>query len=118
MKGEVSPLPIRYSKAEANLYHHLGCITLQENTEESDRMALEHFHMSGIVSAIGDDEGAATAKSSIAIAKSVCDDGSSDELLKTSRELYELRVAQSGEDHELTIDANKEYAISRRWSYL
>lgn len=61
-------------------------------------MALEHFQTYlELYHAIQDDEGAATAKSSIAIAKSVCEYGSRDE----------LHVAQFGEDHELTIDGGK-----------
>jgi hypothetical protein len=32
-------------------------------------------------------------------------------LLKASRELYELRVAKHGEEHEYTICAGKNYAL-------
>ena len=34
------------------------------------------------------------------------------EMLEASQELYELRVASFGEEHEVTIDAGRYYAIS------
>jgi hypothetical protein len=60
---------------------------------------------------IGFIDGIANAKRNIAIAKSIYEDDNSEELLETSRELYELRIAQLGEESEYTIRAGKNYAI-------
>jgi hypothetical protein len=71
MKGDASPLPRRYSEIESYAYMTHGCIALDERTEESARRAVVHFEKDLKVSTgIGDDEGAATAKCGIAIAKS------------------------------------------------
>jgi hypothetical protein len=62
--------------------------------------------------AIGDAEGVATAKSSIAYAKSMYESGNNnEELFKASQELYELRVSEYGDEHYYTIDAGKIYAL-------
>jgi hypothetical protein len=46
----------------------------------------------------GDDEGAATAKRNIALARSMFENGNNhEELLKATKELYELRVSKLGE---------------------
>jgi hypothetical protein len=113
MKGDTSPLSLRYSKFKANAHGFHGRIALDEGTEESARRAVVHFERKIEVSkAICDDEGVATAKSSIALAKSKYEDGNNNEdLLKTSQDTYELRVAQYGEKHELTIHAGRNYAI-------
>ena len=60
---------------------------------------------------IGFIDGIATAKRNIAITKSIYEDDNSEELLEASRELYELRIAQLGEESEYTIRAGKNYAI-------
>ena len=52
--------------------------------------------------AIGDDEGIATAKRNIALARSKYEDDNTEELLNANQELYELRVGD-----EFTIDAGK-----------
>jgi hypothetical protein len=62
--------------------------------------------------AVGDDEGIAMAQANIAIAKSEFEDGDSEELPKVSRDVYELRIAQLGEEDELTILAGESYATS------
>jgi hypothetical protein len=112
MKGDVSPLPIRYSHFEAFAYAGLGNIGLEEGTEESLRRAVAHFEDElQVYEAIGDDEGIATAKSNIADAKSIYEDGNNnEELMKAHQELYELRIAEDGEENEYTIDAGKKYA--------
>ena len=114
MKREVSPLPDRYSQEEAYAYNTNGLIALNEGSEESARRAVVHFEKSlQVFEAIGIARGVATAKASIAIAKSKYDDGNNnnEELLKVSQELYELRIAEYGDEHYYTIDAGKIYAL-------
>ena len=54
----------------------------------------------------------AVARSNIAIAKSKYDVGNNKvEVLKANKELYELCIAEHGEEHYYTIDAGKLYAI-------
>jgi hypothetical protein len=75
MKGDAS-LTRRYSHCEADAYHTHGYIALAEGTEESARRAVVHFEDElQVCKAIGDDEGIATAKISIATTKSKYDDG-------------------------------------------
>ena len=74
-----------------------------------------------VFEAIGDAEGIAHAKASIAIAKSMYEGGSNEEVLEASQELYELRVAELGEKNEYTILAGQNYAIhlqSFQWHWL
>ena len=113
MKVDVSSLPRRYSQIEAYAYNTHGCIALDEGSEESARRAVVHFgNELQVNEAIGDDEGIATTKGNIAIAKFIYEGGNNnEELLKTSQELYELRVAKHGEDDEYTIIAGKDYAV-------
>ena len=47
----------------------------------------------------------------IAVTKSKYEVGNNEEVLKTSREFYELCVAEFGEENDYTIDAGIEYAI-------
>jgi hypothetical protein len=116
-----APLPMRYSQMEADAYYTHGRIALDEGTEESARRAVVHFEKSlQVFEAISDDQGIATAKRNIAIAKSKYEGGNNnEELLQTSQELYELRVAKLGEEHEHTIIAGKNLArrlrIANRW---
>jgi len=111
MKNDAS-LPRRYSSFAAYAYNAHGRLALIEGTEESARRALTHFEDElEVYRAIGDDEGIATAKANIAIAKSKYEGGSNEEVLKASRELYKVRVAELGEEHEQTIRAGKKYAI-------
>jgi hypothetical protein len=114
MKGDASPLPRRYSHMESFAYNAHGRIALDEGTDESARRAVIHFEKSlQVFEAIGDDEGVATAKISIAAAKSKYAVGSNnEELVNASRELYELRITKLGEEHEYTIHAGISYAIS------
>jgi hypothetical protein len=115
MKTEESPLHMRYSQFEADTYHTHGRIALNEGTEESARRAVVHFEKSlQVFKAIDDDDGIATAKCNIAIAKSKYEGGNNEEVLKAHQELYELRVAKYGEEHELTIDAGIDYAVYLR----
>jgi hypothetical protein len=78
-----------------------------EGTEESARRAVVHFERVLVVcEAIGDDQGIASAKSNIALAKSVgkqVDGDRTEELLNASRELYQLGVTKSGEENASTI---------------
>ena len=111
MKEHAPRLTRRYSELEAYAYNTHGRIALEEGTEESARRAVVHFEKDLEVSEeIGDVEGIATAKANIAIAKSKYEGGNTEEVLKTSRELYELRIAEVGEQNEFTIDAGKSYA--------
>jgi len=114
MKGDATPLPMRYSQMEGSAYGVLGRIALNEGTEESARRGVANFENQLEVSkAIGDDQGIAATKFNIADAKSKYDVGNSnEELLKASQEMYELRIAKLGEGHEDTIIAGKKYAIA------
>jgi hypothetical protein len=115
MKGEVSPLPMRYSQFEANAYHTHGRIALDEGSEESARRAVTHFeNQLEVNKAIGNDQGIANAKANIAYARSKYEGGNNEEVLKAKKEVYELRIAELGEEHEYTIDAGKNYAINLR----
>jgi hypothetical protein len=112
-KGEVSPLPERYSMFEAHAYNTHGRIAFIEGTEESLRRAVVHFENQLEVSeTIGYAEGIPAAKGNIALAKSKYEVGNNnEEVLKVSQELYELRIAELGEEHYYTIDAGKTYAL-------
>jgi hypothetical protein len=113
MRVEAPPLHIRYSQFEADAYNTHGHIAIDEGTEESARRAVIHFEKSlQVYKATSDDEGIATAKRNITIAKSKYEgDNINEELMKASQELYELRIAELGEDSEYTIIAGKNYAI-------
>jgi hypothetical protein len=114
MRANVSP---NYQSVIPNLkqeaYHTHGRIALAEGTEESARRAVAYFeNQLEVNKAIGDAEGIAIAKRSIAIAKSKYQGGNNDEeLLKASQELYEIRVAEFGDRNEDTIHASRNYAI-------
>jgi hypothetical protein len=114
MKGDTSSaLPRRYFQFEAYAHGVHGRIALKEITEESARRAVAHFeNQLEVNKAIGDADGVATAKINIAIAKSMYKGGNNnEELMKASRELYEMRVAKYGEEDYYTIDAGKIYAL-------
>jgi hypothetical protein len=112
MKGD-APLTRRYSQFEADAYSTHGLIAIFEGTDESARRAVAHFEKSlQVLEAIGAAGKIATAKTNIAIAKSKYEgDNNNEEVLKASQELYELRVAEHGDDDEYTINAGKIYAI-------
>jgi hypothetical protein len=113
MKGGVSPLHRRYSEFEADAYNVHGRIAFAEGSEESARRAVVHFEKCLEVSkVVGNDEGIAHAKRSIAYAKSTYESGNNnnEELLKVTQELYELRVAEYGEDDGDTIHTGSIYA--------
>ena len=114
MKGVVSPLPRRYSRFEAITHNDHGRIALDEGTEESARRAVAHFEKYlKVCKTIGDDEGIANAKGKIAIAKSKYDCGNNtEEVLKSTHDVYEIRIAEYGEEHEYTILAGRNYAIA------
>ena len=113
MNGDAQ-VSLLYSEFKAAAYNDLGRIALYEGTEESARRAVVHFEKYLKVSeAIGNDEGVASAKSNIALAKSKYEDGNNNEdLLKTSQDTYELRVADYGEGNILTIDSGAIYAVN------
>ena len=113
MKGEVLTLPKRYSQFEADAYNVHGRIALDEGTEESARRAVAHFEKDlKVCESIGNADGIATAKRNIAIAKSKYEGGrNNEELLRASQELYEMRIAEFGDEHYYTIDAGIDYAI-------
>jgi hypothetical protein len=100
MKGDASsPLSLRYSEAEAYAHNAHGRIAVDEGTGESARRAVTHFENALEVHvSIGDDEGIAIAKRNRAVATSKYEGGNSEELLKASRELYELRITTDGEE--------------------
>jgi hypothetical protein len=110
----VAPLPRRYSEMESFVYNAHGRIALSEGTEESARRAVAHFENQLEVSkTIGDTVRIANAKANIVLAKSKYESGNNnDELLQASQELYDLRVAEFGEENECTIHTGKNYAIN------
>jgi hypothetical protein len=112
----VAPLTKRYSQMEADAYSVLGCIALDEGTEESARRAEAHFeNCVKVGEAVGFARGVANAKVNIAYAKSMYGSGNNDEeLLRASQEMYELLIAELGEENEYTIKAGKIYAIDLR----
>ena len=64
-----------------------------------------------VYNAIGDADGIAAAKQNIAYAKSMYEGGNNnEEQMKASQELYELRIAEYGEENEYTIKSGKIYA--------
>jgi hypothetical protein len=108
-------LPRRHSQFEANAYHTHGLIAIFEGTDESARRAVAHFeNQLEVFEAIGDAEGVANAKRNIALARSKCEGGNNEELLKASQEMYELRAAKLGEENEYTIRSGRQYAINLR----
>jgi hypothetical protein len=113
LKTEVSSLPMRYSQMEAEAHAVHGRIALNEGTEESARRAVIHLeNQLEVNESIGDVEGIAMAQANIAVAKSKYEGtGSNEVVLKASQELYALRVAELGEEHEHTIKSGKNYAI-------
>jgi hypothetical protein len=113
MKGDVSSLPMRYSQMEADAYSIHGRIALDKGSEESTRRAVAHYEKQlEVFKAISNDQGIANAKRSIAYAKSKYEGGNNnEEVLKASQELYELRIAELGEEHYYTIDAGNIYAL-------
>ena len=115
-KAEVSSLSIRYSQMKSEAYNVHGRIALHEGSEESARRAVTHLEKCLEVSeVIGDAEGVATAKNNVAYAKSKYEGtGNNEDFLKSSQEIYELRVAEFGEEHESTISSGRIYAINLR----
>jgi hypothetical protein len=110
-----APLSRRYFQMEANAYSVHGRIALNEGSEESARRAVTHFEKDlKVCEAIGDTVRIATAKANIAIAKSKYESGSNEELLKASKDVYELRIAEIGDENEFTISAGRQYAIDLR----
>jgi hypothetical protein len=112
MKND-APLAYRYSQIKADAYITHGRIALADGTEESARRAVVHYEKClKVCEAIGDADGIAAAKGNIAFAKSKYEGGNNnEERMKASQELYELRVAQLGEEHEYTIKSGKIYAL-------
>jgi hypothetical protein len=112
MKGDASPLPRRYSQFEGLAYHIHGRIALAKGSEESARRAVLHLEKSlEVFEAIGYTDGIVTAKNNIADAKSKYEVGNNnEELLKVSQKVYELRIAEHGEEHEYTIMSGRKYA--------
>jgi len=75
------------------------------------RAVIYFEHQLKVCEAIGNEEGIVIAKANIALAKSMYEGGSNDELLKANQDLYELRVAEC-EEHEYTIRAGKILAMT------
>ena len=113
MKGDVTSLPMRYSEMEAYAYNVQGRIAISEGTKESARRAVTHFEKAlERNKAIGYADGIVNEKRNIALAKSKYKGGNNnEELMKASQELYELRIAELGEEHYYTINAGKLYVI-------
>ena len=116
MKEISPPLPRHYFQMESDAYNVHGRIAFDEGTDDGARRAVTHLEKQLKVNkAIGDDDGIAAAKSNIAIAKSKYEGGrSNEELVKASQEIYELRVAELGDENEFTISAGRIYAINLR----
>jgi len=78
--------------------------------------ALTHFEKCLEVNeAIGCADGIATVKANVAFAKLKYEGiNNNEELLESSRELYELRIAELGEEDHLTILAGTNYAFASR----
>ena len=113
IKVDAPPLPRRYLNFKAHAHNIHGRIALNEGTEESAKRAVVHFENDlKVIEAIGDDEGIATAKANIAVAKAMYECVNHEELLQASQKLYELRVVEYGEQHVDTIDAGRSYAIN------
>jgi hypothetical protein len=113
MKGDASPLPKRCSQFEADAFTVQGRIALAEGTKESARRAVVHFEKClEVTEAIGFARGIANAQSNIANAKSKYEGDNNEELLKASQEVYKIRIAELGEEHEYTIIAGKDYAMT------
>jgi hypothetical protein len=117
MKTEEISLSMRYSQFEAEAYNTLGHIALDEMTKESARRAEDYFKKylelsEAMINESFGDEFITCAKKNIALAKSRYEDGSNNEELLMSQELYELRVARFGEGNEYTIGAGKSYAVN------
>jgi cation transport regulator ChaC len=67
---------------------------------------VNHFEKSLQVNEANVAGGVSTAKRNIALAKSKYESGNNnEEVLKASQELYELRIAEDGDEHYYTIDA-------------
>ena len=115
MKNE-SPLERRYSWYEASAHNIHGLLALDEGTKESARRAVAQFNESmEVCKAINDEMGIAVAKNNIYIAKSRYEGGrNNEERLKLSEDLYKVRVADLGEEHEYTINVGIGYAVSLR----
>ena len=113
MKNDEPPLQTRYYQFEANAYSTQGKIALDEGTKESAKRAVAHFEKQlKVHESIGDADGVARVTYNIAHAKSKCGGGNSEEGgLKTLQELYELRIAEYGKEHAITIEAGKSYAL-------
>ena len=113
MKGEVSPLTIRYLYFKVGVYHLLGRIALSEKTEESARRAEAHFENQLKVSIeLGYPDDIAHARRNIACAKFNYEGYNSEEMLKANQEMYESRVAEHGEKNDYTIRAGKILAMT------
>ena len=96
---------------------HLKCI-LEENKKIKDKK-FERVVFNEITKKAVEN-GIATAKSNIAVAKSMYESGNNDEeLLMASQEVYELRIAKFGEEDYYTIEVGRNYAIdlqkANRW---
>jgi hypothetical protein len=115
MKND-APLQIRYSEFAAIAYNTHGRIALDEGTEESARRAVIRLeNQLEVNESIGDVEGIAMAQANIAVAKSKYEgDSNIEELVKTSRDVYELAVSEYGEGYVQTIRAGKIYALRLR----
>jgi hypothetical protein len=114
MNGDESPPSERYSQMEAYAYHTHGRIAIDEGTEESAKRAVSYFEKSlRVCEASGCVAGIVTAKSNIAVAKSMYEGGkNNEELLKELQGIYELRIAENGDENEYTIIAGKVYAMN------
>jgi hypothetical protein len=113
MKGEVSPLTMRYLCFKVGVYHLLGRIALSEKTKESARRAEAHFDNQLKASIeLGYADDIALARRNIACAKFNYEGGNNEEMLKANQEMYESRVAEHGEKNDYTIRAGIILAMS------
>jgi hypothetical protein len=101
---------------EAHAYKSLGQIALQERTRESAMRAVTHFEMQlELEQAIGDVEGTADARFSIALARSKYEGSNAknnEALLKVSHDVYTLYAAELGEEDAATSKSNQYHIVN------
>lgn len=116
LRRETPMLSVSYLMREAHAYKSLGQVVLQERTAEGAKRAVAHFEKQlELEMTIGDVEGAADARFSIALARSKyegSDAKNNEELLKVSQDVYQLYAAELGEEDSATINAGGNFAIS------
>lgn len=116
LKSVTPKLSASYLMREAHAYKSLGQIALQERTRESAMRAVTHFEMQlELEQAIGDVEGTADARFSIALARSKYEGSNAknnEALLKVSHDVYTLYAAELGEEDAATSKSNQYHIVN------